>query len=267
MWHVKRNSQILGPFDEDGLICLMETNQVGALDLISEDRKTWVRARETQIWKTRAAAPVAGAGAPRLKSTAEGSDPNRPAPVLPVKKKKRPEKKAEPIAINRRLVAAGVGAILFLLAVVAVWPKGGAERASSKEPEGAQPPVNPPIETNTTTNTPPPVSKFGASIQDRVLLVETDDGSGTAFPLRMEDGRTYLVSNSHVFSGKSLPRAKFIDGTEVKLGAYSVAEDRDLARFELIDCAVEPLEMDEASPQKGDPIAIYGNSKVHGVNT
>ena len=48
---------------------------------------------------------------------------------------------------------------------------------------------------------------------------------------------------------------------------FSVATDRDLARFEIIGCAIKPFVISDAFPNVGDSISLYGNTLGGGVAT
>ncbi len=104
-------------------------------------------------------------------------------------------------------------------------------------------------------------------IQDKLAIVECKEGNGSGFLLEM-DGGTYLVSNEHVLRSADAPRIRLLDGTELSLGAFSVAADgRDLARFEVHGLSREPLRLNAEMPSVGDTVAVYGNSLGMGVAT
>ena len=112
---------------------------------------------------------------------------------------------------------------------------------------------------------PPPQVGFYA-VKDKLVIIECQDGSGSGFLLEM-DGKTYLMSNEHVLRSASAPRARLLDGKPLNLGEFSVATDRDLARYEVIGCPIKPFQISEVMPNVGDSVALYGNSLGGGVAT
>ena len=94
--------------------------------------------------------------------------------------------------------------------------------------------------------------------KSRIVLVHTKEGKGTGFLIKM-NGKKYVLTNEHVIRSVNLPDMELLDGTKLELGALSVADDRDLARFEVNydgDC----FELEDALPNNEDKIWIYGNS-------
>lgn len=96
-------------------------------------------------------------------------------------------------------------------------------------------------------------------IKDRIAIIECKEGSGTGFLLEME-GKTYLVSNEHVLRSSSAPKATMPNGEQLSLGEFSVATDRDLARFEVLGCNVKPLVATDDEPNANDVVTVCGNS-------
>ncbi len=129
-----------------------------------------------------------------------------------------------------------------------------------------KPPAEKKAETNDVVKAEKSAKNSYAAMKDKILLITCGGGSGTGFLMEME-GKVYLVSNEHVIRGSEMPVAKFINGRELALGAFSVASDRDLARFEVLNTSVEPLRLAKDEPNAGDKIAVYGNSLGRGVIT
>ena len=103
-------------------------------------------------------------------------------------------------------------------------------------------------------------------IKDRIAIIECKEGSGIGCLLEME-GKTYLVSNEHVLRSSSAPKATMPNGEQLSLGEFSVATDRDLARFEVLGCNVKPLVATDDEPNANDVVTVCGNSLGGGVVT
>lgn len=119
-----------------------------------------------------------------------------------------------------------------------------------------------------------------SSFQPALVLLEGDNGSGTAFICKMR-GIPFLVTNIHMLgcadaaesygNGLDRIRAKTLDGQQLTLLSIYGAEDHDLCivRFaeeaDYTDIALEFEPNTGNTIQVGDPIVIPGNSKGGGT--
>ena len=111
-----------------------------------------------------------------------------------------------------------------------------------------------------------PKLDFNAIKNSVVVIGNEGKEGGTAFILKME-GKNYLVTNDHVAQMTDhLRRVYLLDGTPITLGAFEVATDRDMVRFE-VDDSLPSLELDQSLPEMGGKIVIYGNSMGRGAVT
>lgn len=244
-WWLKRGTVIQGPFGEDEIRYRIRTGQIGSLDRVSTDKCTWMAVRDSGLWRS-SSPSLASMEKPsqirvsRLKAPASdhvtapiSSDPLINTIPNNVQPKKR--KFSSRIAIAAIVALSVAGGMFFII-------KNGSNSSVKGEFSSKK-------------------------LWNQVLLINDEHGgSGTGFLLDM-DGKTYLVSNEHVLRNENRPLVRFVDGRELRLGAFSVAKDRDLARFEVIDCPEIPLRLDIAIPNVNDKIAIYGNSMGRDVIT
>lgn len=121
------------------------------------------------------------------------------------------------------------------------------------------------IEIDSVTNT---MSMTGIEVvREAIAIIESNETKGTGFLLDI-GGTTYLMSNEHVVRSGQNIEARLLDGTLLKLGAFSVANDsRDLARFEVLGCKKTPLRLRRDTPTLGEQVTVYGNSLGSGVAT
>ncbi len=110
--------------------------------------------------------------------------------------------------------------------------------------------------------------KVSRRITNSVLIVEGDQSVGTGFVARAEDGKKYLYTAAHVFSGNTKFIIRNAAGTEFKrFGDLQAAEGADLIRLEILDNPVDFLEL--ATPEMELPInteiAALGNGGGNGV--
>ncbi len=99
-----------------------------------------------------------------------------------------------------------------------------------------------------------------------MVIVEGDEGRGSAFVVRME-GKTYLVTNSHIVRGNANLKFKTLNNLDLATGALEIADKIDAVRCELSG-AVQGLEIMPGIEQKvriGDEIVVAGNAEGAGV--
>ena len=122
---------------------------------------------------------------------------------------------------------------------------------------------------NETTNESSSTNKVDMNdfrtIQNKLVIIETSGGAGSGFLANM-NGKIYLVSNEHLLRSEETPKATLLSGETLKLGEFSVATDRDLARFEVSESSAG-FDIALAKPTMSDECGIYGNSGGHGVVT
>ncbi|WP_323248725.1 S1C family serine protease [Synechococcus sp. CCY9202] len=93
-------------------------------------------------------------------------------------------------------------------------------------------------------------------------MVITDDGEGSGFIVRHQDGNTLLISNSHVVEGSSSVTIKWADGTQdtaaVVSNAGGSSPQTDLALLEVQGIRGKPLELKATKPNVGADIVAIG---------
>lgn len=275
MWWIGRNGTVEGPFSSEQVERRVKLNMLRSLDRVSEDRSRWLYVKDTMFWNptrtikeppdlsprphgatSRSPDADADLGGPIAERPAGRSESRRS--VLPDRLRlDAPAKKAPSrrlwiaVASVAVLALAGFGVMAFLAG------KSSAAGSSAHDVEDVKP--EKPV---------PPVSQVGFNaVKDKLVIIECDEGGvGSGFLLEM-DGKTYLMTNEHVVRSTGTPSARFLDGTPLCLGEFSVATDRDLARFEVVGCSVKPFETTAPLPNTGDAVALYGNSLGAGVAT
>lgn len=103
-------------------------------------------------------------------------------------------------------------------------------------------------------------------VKDKLIIVQGDDSVGSGFIMEMGEGKKYFVTNKHVVDGQKRVAAFRLDGKELHLGAFEVAVNRDLVRFEL-PVTVDALKAYEGTPNIHDNVYVFGNSDGAGVAT
>lgn len=101
-----------------------------------------------------------------------------------------------------------------------------------------------------------------------VITVESDNGDiwkGSGFILKGKNSN-WLITNAHVVSHPGRIMARLLSGRKIELGKMGVAENRDIARFE-VHHSYPALDMDVNEPIFGDEIEVYGNSDGEDVVT
>lgn len=109
--------------------------------------------------------------------------------------------------------------------------------------------------------------KINPRISNAVLIIEGDLGVGTGFVAAV-DGKKYLYTAAHVFSGNSKLTIKNTGGISFKkFGALEAAEGADLIRMEILEEVKDFLEIYPADAELpiNTPIAALGNGGGTGV--
>lgn len=105
-----------------------------------------------------------------------------------------------------------------------------------------------------------------ASALQAMVIVQGDEGRGSAFVVKM-DGRTFLVTNSHVVRGNRNVKFKSLRNEDLATGPLQIADKVDAVRSELSGAA-HALELMPEIEQKvkiGDEIVVAGNAEGEGV--
>ena len=286
MWWINKNGAIEGPLSSEQMEKRVKLNMLRSLDRVSEDKAKWFYVKDTIFWnptRTIKDPPKAEPPPTRGHRTAP-LQPNFPpessfeTPIM--------AQPAEPYFSGRATIPdrfkldasarksnSNKGLWISLVSIVVIalggfgimayfMVKNNAAKTTSEKPiadigGGGDKPDKP---------TPPSSAVGFNAVKDKLVIIECKEGSGSGFLLTM-DGKTYLMTNEHVIRSANTPRAKLLDGTPLNLGKFSVATDRDLARFEVIGCAIKPFVISDAFPNVGDAISLYGNTLGGGVAT
>lgn len=285
MWWINKNGNIEGPFSSEQIEKRVKLNMLRSLDRVSEDKAKWYYVKDTVLWnptRTIKDPPPPPTPQPqrsqRHPQAAHGLNADagfdgpimaRPAepitgsgrPVIPERfKVDIPESRS---SSNRGLWIALISIVILALAGFGVMAYFMVQKSSAKANVDSAGDVAE-VGEDKPKPTPPQVG-FNA-VKDKLVIIECNEGSGSGFLLEM-DGKTYLMTNEHVVRSTSTPRARLLDGTPLNLGAFSVATDRDLARFEISGCPIKPFQISDMLPNTGDMVAVYGNSLGGGVAT
>ncbi len=287
MWWISRNGVLSGPFSQDQIEKRIKLGLIVSLDRLSEDKRNWTYVRDSDFWHQErtipepvapprpgsmgkiglgprhpavAAVPITTVSPSKpVAGTGYGTPPPSPPPII------RPAGPPREYAPSRRLdkpmvaalcVAGASVACLVAVMVFLFLRRGSGD--SSGQPSHEKPARGIPADGQTEK------SAFSA-VQDKLVIIECGGGSGSGFLAKM-DGKIYLVSNEHVFRGEEAPQATLLSGEKLTLGTFSVAADRDLARFE-VPGKSDGLAISDITPTMSDFCAIYGNSLGHGVAT
>lgn len=265
MWWIDGGVSAEGPFSDDQIAKRISLNMINSLDRISEDCKNWQYVRDTEFWRPKQKDAVPSDDSEALQHRTKRSvtvlAPQQPSAVsrssmgeVPLPERFRMES-LQPVASGNKvpwgivcllaaLIMVVIGGVVFF-AVGAKSGRNGWTKSSDQSVSGAC---------------------FDA-VKDKIAIIECSEGSGTGFLLEMEGGKTYLMSNEHVFQSSSAPVARLLNGITLRLGEFSVATDRDLARFEVLGCDVKPLVISDILPCVGDVVSLVGNSLGGGVAT
>lgn len=301
MWWTNRFGSISGPYTDEQIVRLVQTNRLTRLCKISSDRAAWMRLDQSEFWAGRLSVPeeieLPSATLPKLRMGAAGKHMERggendfPVQSVPQETGYGDQVLREtPPGGGRKTSSAGVltkagilprwvvvavvscvAIAIAIIAVVAVVAIRHNSRGNRDVEAGGK------IEETTPANTETGCGEATKGGQDRgggvsfesikrkVAIIQTSEGVGTGFFLRMGD-KVYLVTNEHVIRGSGSPTATLIDGENVSLGEFSIAEDRDIARYE-VKGGYEYFVLADGSPNNDDPIWVFGNSSGDGVVT
>ena len=104
--------------------------------------------------------------------------------------------------------------------------------------------------------------------KDSVVYVETQDGLGSGFIVRHQDGKTLIVTNSHVANNSEELDLKLHDGTTVtgKLvgdaGGYDWEKwedaSKDIALIQVDKVIGKPIKINTQLPKVGDEVVVIG---------
>ena len=277
MWWINKNGNIEGPFSSEQLEKRVKLNMLRSLDRVSEDKAKWFYVKDTVLWNpartikdTPPPHPMRAQRlpSPGLKVNADFDGPIMARPAEPISSSGQaaiPNRFLLDTPADKSVSNKGLWGALIVIAVIAFagfgvmtyfMVKGFAVKGNVDAVRDAE-----------AEKPAPPSSQVGFNaVKDKLVIVECDEGSGSGFLLEM-DGKVYLMTNEHVVRSIGTPRARLLDGTPLNLGAFSVATDRDLARFEVIGCSIKPFEISDMLPNTGDMVAVYGNSLGGGVAT
>ena len=303
MWWVNKFGNVSGPYSEDQIRKLVQTNRLTRLCKISEYRAVWMRLDESMFWMRAASGAeeleLPSAALPGLKiggnshgciTQAGRNEPDMHkenisgGPEINPGRKKQPRRFRFPVkeshaklseqSNRRRFVIIGSVCVFVLASIMIVGvaigslsKRNDAEK-QSKGDDSRKPLVEENEEARAETTKNDKTTDDGVtfeSIKRKVAIIRTTEASGTGFFLKMGD-RVFLVTNEHVIRSAETPRVSLIDGTDVPLGAFSIAEDRDLARYE-VQGKYEYFVLSDGLPNNDDPIWVFGNSSGDGVVT
>jgi len=98
-----------------------------------------------------------------------------------------------------------------------------------------------------------------------VAVVSTDNGDGSGFVVRHQDGNTLLITNAHVVEGFDSATIKWSDGTQdsaaVLANAGGSSPQTDLALLEVRGTRGKPLQLKSVKPNVGADIVAIGAPK------
>lgn len=103
------------------------------------------------------------------------------------------------------------------------------------------------------------------STMQAMIIVEGDEGRGSGFVVKM-NGKTYLITNSHVVRGNRNVRFKDLHNDELATGPLEIAEKADAVRA-TVTGVTEALELEPQVDKVkiGDEVIVAGNSEGEGV--
>lgn len=98
-----------------------------------------------------------------------------------------------------------------------------------------------------------------------MIIVEGDDGRGSGFAVRM-NGKTYLITNSHVVRGNRNVKFKNLHNEVLATGPLEIAEKADAVRA-TVTGVTDALELEPQLDKVkiGDEVIVAGNSEGEGV--
>lgn len=284
MWWINKSGVVEGPFSAEQMQKRVKLNMLRSLDRVSEDKAKWFYVRDTIFWNptrtikvpeppppppSRSSRPITSSGSRNAEPDMDFDGPIMARPAEPVSSGRVPipdRLRIDPYAAKPSSNK-GLWITLITIIVLALLGFGIMAYFMLKNATPKTAPEDSPADVAEPEEEAPPALQIGFNaVKDKLVIIECLEGSGSGFLLEM-DGKTYLMSNEHVLRSTSAPRAKLLDGTPLNLGAFSVATDRDLARFEVNGCSIKPFQISKVMPNVGDSVALYGNSLGGGVAT
>ena len=296
-WWVNKFGRVTGPYSDEQIQSGIRQNQFTRLNKISNDQQTWMRLDQTKFWQPVSPAPESAAAAnpfetgaapgklrrPSATPTPEATPFRRPAPAPEPEESMPPPRQTPPLSSrsdlnqkpsggdgggkNRKWLWIGGGiAACFAPALVAVVLVIGvlAYLGSQAEDDGVETAGGASGEGCGSGNGG--VSPRFEQVKRCVALVHAYSHVGSGFLVKM-DGKKYVMTNDHVARSAGPLEMVLVDGTKLKLGAFSLASDRDLARFEVIGYDGDCLEFSKRIPNDGEKVWVYGNSSGDDVIT
>lgn len=281
MWWVNKFGNVTGPYSDEQIRKGIRGNQFTKLNKISEDRQSWVRIDQSVFWRPSGSAPeevelptgvvgqkIGVIGRNESEDLSEESQEVEEVATPAVSALSSPKRKIFGLSQLHIVMLAAVSCCLLVgLTVFVIFLTSGSHKNKTKDLPvlPPQPPVD--VQTNKTpsVNKPKNSGTDFESVKRKVVLIHCKEKNGTGFLVKLGK-RKYLVTNEHVIHSTEEPEAVLIDGTKIKLGALSIAKDRDLARYELVD-DLDCLEVCETMPNNNDEIWVYGNSMGDDVVT
>ena len=99
-----------------------------------------------------------------------------------------------------------------------------------------------------------------------MVIVSGDVGRGSGFLVKM-NGKTYVITNSHVVRGNPNLKFKNLSNQELTVGTIEIADHADLVRAEVTTAvpALTLVEKAEQNLQIGNEVLVAGNSEGEGV--
>ncbi|WP_269522969.1 S1 family peptidase [Coraliomargarita parva] len=124
-------------------------------------------------------------------------------------------------------------------------------------------------ESNAETEDSKPSIEVPAISYESILIIDTDEGTGTGFLVRIK-GRDFVATNVHVVAGSNSARCKTVGGSQIQLpDNFFIAKDRDLAIFP-VQHEGQYLEVEPDVAQSvriGDEMTVFGNEAGASVVT
>ena len=274
MWWVNKFGSVSGPYSDEQIRKGIQQNVFTRLHKISSDRQSWQRIDQTEFWNPVVRAPVemdipvecARTKIGRIVHAQEVMK-EEPEPITPTVE---PDWEAVPRTLNsgsfwsRHKMVLGIVSVVCALVIGALicvfWVEGKKSHPPAPVPMGEEP-----SKKEESSKKRDVAADDFEEIKKRVVLIHTKESRGTGFLVEM-DGKKYVLTNDHVIRGKTTPVAVLVDGTNIELGNLSIAEDRDLARYE-VQYDGEYFELSDKVPNNNDEVWVYGNSMGDDVIT
>ena len=117
-------------------------------------------------------------------------------------------------------------------------------------------------------STASPITKSHEPGHRGIVLAEGDVGKGTGF-FANQNGKTYIYSNAHVFSGNKAMKFTSVSGEIVNCKTFEVSATADMVRFSIAGDypAYDVMELVDQSVDLGDEVYVLGNSQGEGTIT